>query len=247
VRDALRQRRRGAQQRGSRGAQRWQCRAGADAGGEPPAAGEGGAGRGGASSEWARLLLTLPLELSAIGAKTEAHWLQRRNRSRWWRGNSKLRVRAPRAALRTRPVQACAGPVAQPLFLRRGLPTRAPCSPFRPTPLATQAVESPVSVCAGLDKELTSPCRFAAARTPGPHLPTAAESASQRSSTPAKRPACLAAARLRVQRSALQPPGAGCTRVARRPRASGTRAAPRRLRAPAQALKPSAHGMRELA
>ncbi|KAK9832801.1 hypothetical protein WJX81_002274 [Elliptochloris bilobata] len=47
-----------------------------------------GCGGGGTSAgEWARLLLTLPLELSAIGAKTEAHWLQRRNRSSWWRSN----------------------------------------------------------------------------------------------------------------------------------------------------------------
>lgn len=61
----------------------------------------GDSGRGSAggsaslrSQEWARLILMLPLELSAIGAKTEAHWLQRRNKSSWWRSNQFPRARA---------------------------------------------------------------------------------------------------------------------------------------------------------
>ena len=140
-----------------------------------------------------------------------------------------------RGACRAAPVSAPGPPHARPLlplsphaarYTGRGEPRLRLCRPG-------QRADQPLSFRRGPHARAASP--------------TAAESASQRSSTPAKRPACLAAGRLRVQRSALQPPGAGCTRVARRPRASGTRAAPRRLRAPAQALKPSAHGMRELA
>ncbi|KAK9820325.1 hypothetical protein WJX72_008977 [[Myrmecia] bisecta] len=36
------------------------------------------------SSSWVNLMLTLPLELAATAARTDQHWLQKRNRKRWW-------------------------------------------------------------------------------------------------------------------------------------------------------------------
>ena len=96
--DAVRLRRRREERRCARTQQR-QCCAAAGAGSgasaeEPPRAQQHGSAGDSAwqrSQEWwARLLLTLPLELSAIGAKTEAHWLRRRNRSSWWRSNARF-------------------------------------------------------------------------------------------------------------------------------------------------------------
>ena len=95
--DAARLRRRRDERRCTRTQQR-QCRAAAGAGSgaraeeppRPPQHGSAGNSAWQRSQEWARLLLTLPLELSAIGAKTEAHWLRRRNRSSWWRSNARF-------------------------------------------------------------------------------------------------------------------------------------------------------------
>ena len=116
--DAARLRRRREERRYARTQQR-QCCAAAGAGSgagaeEPPRAQQHGSARDSAwqrSQEWARLLLTLPLELSAIGAKTEAHWLRRRNRSSWWRSNARFpkarrtcHVRALGSALHVKPV-----------------------------------------------------------------------------------------------------------------------------------------------
>ena len=36
------------------------------------------------SSTWASMLLELPLELAAIGSKTNPYWLRKRKRSHWW-------------------------------------------------------------------------------------------------------------------------------------------------------------------
>ena len=36
------------------------------------------------SQSWANLLLELPLELAAVGGRTNERWLRKRKRSRWW-------------------------------------------------------------------------------------------------------------------------------------------------------------------
>ena len=36
------------------------------------------------NSDWAHLLLELPLELAAVGARTNERWLRKRKRSHWW-------------------------------------------------------------------------------------------------------------------------------------------------------------------
>ena len=36
------------------------------------------------NSSWAHLLLELPLELAAVGARTNERWLRKRKRSHWW-------------------------------------------------------------------------------------------------------------------------------------------------------------------